>query len=180
MPKDFTKTDAVAGITTAEDRRRFARYSFIAQAEVKDMKPPHVRIQARISDLGREGCYVDTISPFAVGTSVLIRVTRSDKAFSAQAMVLYATVGMGMGVKFTLVEPGELPVLEKWLAELRGESTEESAAMMKGQVQEHGQELHGSREFLSELVAALVRRHVLTDAEGKALLDKLSRNQNLF
>jgi hypothetical protein len=181
MPKDSTKPGAaVPGTIAADDRRRFPRYSFIASAEVRDMKPPHVRILARISDLGREGCYVDTISPFVPGTSVLIRVMKNDKAFSAKAIVLYATLGMGMGVKFTSVEPSEVPVLEKWLAELTGEPTEETETILKGQIPDHRQEQSGIREFLGELISALVRRSVLTEAEGKALLDKLSGNRNLF
>jgi hypothetical protein len=181
MAKDSTKTGANAGTVAAEERRRFARYSCVANAEVKDMKPPHVRIKARISDLGREGCYVDTISPFAVGTSVLIRVMKNDQAFSAKAIVLYATFGMGMGLKFTSVPPDEVPVLEKWLAELSGEApTEESEATITGQAHDHGQEQSGLRGLFSELIAALVRKHMLTEAEGKAMLDKLSGNQNLF
>src|ERR1700680_4068318 len=123
MPKNSTKTDSIVGTVLGEDRRRFPRYPFIAYAEVTDTKPPHVRIKARTSDLGREGCYVDTISPLEIGTNVSIRIMKDNKAFSTKAMVLYSTLGMGMGVIFTSVEPGELPVLENWLAELSGEPT---------------------------------------------------------
>jgi hypothetical protein len=180
MPQDLPKRDARARTITGENRRRFARYSFIAQAEVKDVKPPHVRIQARISDLGREGCYVDTISPFAVGSSVVIRVMKGDKGFSAKGIVLYATVGMGMGLKFTSVEPSDLPVLERWLAEASGESAEEPEATMEGQAPGRSQERSALRELLEELIAAQVRARVLTEAEGKALLEKLAGNRNLF
>jgi PilZ domain len=180
MPKDSTKTDSILGTVLGEDRRRFPRYPFIAYAEVTDTKPPRVRIKARTSDLGREGCYVDTISPFAVGTNVSIRTMKNDKAFSATGTVLYSTVGMGMGVIFTSVEPSELAVLENWLAGLSGESTEESEAMMKGQVQIHGQEQNEMRDLFGELIAALMRKRMLTDAEGKAMIDRLSRKQNLF
>ena len=182
MPKDSTKTDSIVGTVLGEDRRRFPRYPFIAYAEVTDTKPPHVRIKARTSDLGREGCYVDTITPFAVGTNVLIGIMKNDKSFSARGTVLYSTVGMGMGLIFTLVQPGELPVLEKWLGELSGELPTEPQPepTMDGQFQDHSDEQGEVREFFDRLTTVLVQKQVLTEAESKAMLDKLSRNKKLY
>jgi hypothetical protein len=179
MPKD-SEADANVG-AMVDDRRRFPRYSFIAYAEVTDVKPPHVRIKARTSDLGREGCYVDTITPFAVGTNVLIGIMKNDTAFSAKGTVLYSTVGMGMGMIFTLVQPGELPVLEKWLAELSGElPIEPQPEPMDGQFQDHSDEQGEVREFFDRLTTFLMQKRILTEAESKAMLDKLSRNKKLY
>jgi PilZ domain len=183
MPKELTKTDAIAGTIVGDERRRSPRYPFIAYAEVTDMKPPHVRVKARISDLGREGCYVDTISPFAVGTNVLIRIMKNDKVCSPKALVLYSTVRMGMGVEFTSVAPGEVPVLERWLAELSGELPAEELSgelAMDGQFQDHGDEQDEVREFFGNLTSALVRKRILSEVEGNAMLDKLSRNKKLY
>src|SRR2546428_8480000 len=68
------------------------RYPFTAEAEVIELQSG-TRITGRMSDLGREGCYVDKINPFPVGTIVKLRLR--------QAKVIYAQVGMWMGLFFT-------------------------------------------------------------------------------
>jgi hypothetical protein len=102
------------------ERRRFPRYPFVAYAEVTDMNPPHVRIKARTSDLGREGCYVDTITPFDTGTQVLVKIMKNQQTFKANGVVVYSTVGMGMGVRFASIEPPDVLVIEGWM-EVKGE-----------------------------------------------------------
>jgi len=173
MPNDSSKSDSAES-----ERRHFPRYSFIASAEATNVKT-QVRIKARISDLGRWGCYADTISPFEVGTEVRVQITK-ERLFSAKAKVLYSTVGMGMGLIFTSVDPIELPVLEKWLAELSGESAVEPADESVP-VQDHDspnpqQELRELRRAFNQLIAMLVRKGTLTDSEGKAVQQALSKD----
>jgi hypothetical protein len=83
---------------------------------------------------------------------------------------------MGMGLLFTEVDREHVPVLEKWLAELSGEATPESEAaeaVTQGNPPESAHlEVHN---VLNELITALMRKRVLNDAEGKALLQKLTR-----
>jgi hypothetical protein len=62
MPDD-SKKDTVVAL----ERRDFPRYSITASAEATDVKS-QTRIKARISDLGRWGCYVDTLNPFVVAS----------------------------------------------------------------------------------------------------------------
>ncbi|MGB7023766.1 MAG: PilZ domain-containing protein [Candidatus Acidiferrales bacterium] len=75
---------------------------------------------SRSTDLGRGGCFVDTISPFPVGTSVRLRLTVEQKSFEASAKVVYSMIGMGMGLAFTSIEPEQLWVLESWLGNRSG------------------------------------------------------------
>ena len=110
---------AVVGLAPRE-RRAHPRYPFTASAEAMDVRSG-TRLNARISDISRGGCYVDSISPFAVGTEVKIRITKDANSFISQGKVVYSTTGMGMGLKFTVIEPDQRWMLEKWLAELRGE-----------------------------------------------------------
>ena len=56
------------GVSSIE-RRKHSRYSFSAAVELMEMRSA-ARIQGRLSDLGRGGCYIDTISPFGVGAEV--------------------------------------------------------------------------------------------------------------
>ncbi len=89
-----------------------------------------------------------------------------------------------MGLAFTSVEPAQLWVLEKWLGALSGELVPELheheeetnelvvhdalASRGPGANAEHGL-------VLNELIIALMREDVLSETEGKRLLQKLMR-----
>ncbi len=168
----------VVGLAPRE-RRAHARFPFTAGAEVLDARSG-ARLNARVSDLSRGGCYVDSISPFTVGTEVKLRITKDASSFSSQAKVVYSSVGMGMGLAFTVIEPEQRWILEKWLAELRGEPSPEPESLEEpksGPIVEQSETADSTRSeqsyVLNELIIALMRKRVLTDAEGKALLQKL-------
>jgi len=54
-------------VGTSGDRRRATRYSFSATAEVLEIASG-TRVSARAADLSMNGCYLDTLNPFAVGS----------------------------------------------------------------------------------------------------------------
>jgi hypothetical protein len=115
----------------------------------------------------RRAMSLQGLCPFAVGTNVLIRITKNDKVCSPKGPALHSTVRMGMGVEFTSVVPGEGPVLERWLAESSGELPAEELP---------AEEL----EFFGRLTSVLVRKRVLTEVEGNAMLGNFSRNKKLY
>src|SRR5580692_4207553 len=47
--------------------RRSPRFPFIASAQVVETRT-EARLQARTSDLSREGCYLDMLNPLPIGT----------------------------------------------------------------------------------------------------------------
>jgi hypothetical protein len=104
------------------DRRHFPRYPFVAYSEVTDLKHPDVHMRARTSDLAREGCYVDTITPFDVGTYVAVKIVKNEQRLLVNGRVFYSSAGMGMGIRFTPLKPGERHLIERWIIELRGEA----------------------------------------------------------
>jgi len=175
MVSDRTKIETSAGVASVE-RRKHPRYSFSTAAEVVEKKSG-ARIQGRITDLARGGCYVDAMTPFAVGSEVTIRITVESKSFEAPARVVFAAPGMGMGLTFTAIEPEQLPVLQKWLAELSGTAGPEPLIEKEYKLSDRvAADQAPSREqnyVLNELIIALMRKNVLTDLEGKALLQKL-------
>lgn len=125
--------------------------------------------------MGLGGCFIDSISPFPVGTGVTLRLTFEHKTFEAQANVVYAQMGMGMGLSFTSVEPDQLFVLEKWLGNLSGKMPPE---LVTHEPPEHAQQEAGRAEagfVLNELIIALMRKQILSESEGKQLLQKLLR-----
>jgi hypothetical protein len=157
------------------ERRNHPRYPCTAAAEVVDTQSG-ARISGRTSDISKGGCYVDALNPFPVGTVVKIRLTKDEQTFVAQAKVAYAAVGLGMGLMFTSAEPEQQWVLERWLAELGGTSAPEPE--VPEQADRKAPEKNSKNEqyyVLNELIISLMRKGVLTDAEGKAMLEKLSR-----
>jgi hypothetical protein len=178
MLEDRKKEQSFVGVA-ARERRVHPRYPFTAGAELTEARSG-ARLNARVSDIGRGGCYVDSISPFNNGAELNIRITKNANSFSSQARVVYSSPGMGMGLMFTVIEPEQRWILEKWLAELRGDPSSETNVALEpqhGGMPEQSQPPKASNSehsyVLNELIIALMRKRVLTDAEGKALLQKL-------
>lgn len=82
---------------------------------------------ARASDLGAGGCYIDTVTPFPVGTSVVLNLASEHHNVHAMANVVYAHTGMGMGLAFAEMTPTQKANLSAWLCELSGESPKAAA-----------------------------------------------------
>ncbi len=166
------KEDSSAGVA-AKEQRNHPRYAVSAIAEAVHLQAD-TRLNGRVSDLSRGGCYIDTINPFPVGADVKIRITKGNASLLAEAKVLYAASGMGMGLAFTKIEPERMQVLEEWLRELSGESPPQANALEEdtaGPVEASaGSE---SKYVLNELIVTLIRKRVLTESEGNALLKKL-------
>jgi hypothetical protein len=175
MLEDRKKTAYASVASVPAERRNHPRYPCTAAAEVVDTQSG-ARINGRTSDVGKGGCYVDTLSPFPVGSVVKICLTKDKQSFAAQAKVAYAAVGLGMGLMFTSAEPEQMWILERWLAELGGTSPSEPE--VREQVDRKTPEKN-SRNMqyyvLNELIISLMSKGVLTDAEGKAMLEKLLR-----
>jgi hypothetical protein len=167
---DDSKKDIVALL----ELRSFSRYSFTASAEVTDVKS-QTRINARISDLGRGGCYVDTISPFVVDRDVKVRIVKDKIWLSAHGRVVYSTIGMGMGLIFTVVEPADRSILEKWIAELSGDPS--CVEANQDTVEHHSTEISLNElcDVLNGIINTLIDKHILPDAEGKSMLQRLAR-----
>ena len=74
-------------------------------------------LSARVSELGANGCYFDTISPFPEGASILLKIVRGLVFFEAPGLVAYSRPSLGMGVEFQKIHPYFLRVLQGWLKE---------------------------------------------------------------
>lgn len=101
------------------DKRRVARYSLIATAEILDIDTT-TRVNARVSEISLHGCYLDVLNPLPAGSVVAIRIVRDTGVFRTKARIVYIHPGFGMGVSFLETDPAEQAILEKWLAELPG------------------------------------------------------------
>jgi hypothetical protein len=98
------------------ERRGSPRYPFFASAEVTELTSG-ARLKASTSDIGSNGCYLDTINPLPPGTIISIQITYQGKVFEAGGVVAHSHPNMGMGVKFIALESGCSDLLGTWLHE---------------------------------------------------------------
>ena len=164
-----------AAIASAAERRRNLRFPFSATVEAIEPKSG-TKVTGRTSDLGLGGCYVDTLSPFPVGTEATIRILRQNESFQAQAKVVYSLIGMGMGLAFVTAQPKQIRIFQRWLQELSGQSVPAPDVPTEDEPETPPSEKTQSllrNAVLSDLIMTLMQKNVLTEREGKDLLRKL-------
>jgi hypothetical protein len=98
-----------------KERRQTLRVPFVAYAEVTE-EGANVSIGARVSDISRDGCYIDLRSALPQGTSVQIKIKTAAEFFEASAVVGYTHIHLGMGLIFSEVNSESQAVLQKWIA----------------------------------------------------------------
>jgi hypothetical protein len=110
---DKTESGQFATVPAAPvEKRKSPRYSFSATVDAHDILAD-TSIIGRLSDISRNGCYVDTISPFAMGAEVALKITAGSRSFLTDSRVVYSSNGMGMGLLFTAAEPEQVETLER-------------------------------------------------------------------
>lgn len=179
MPSSNEKKVGTPQELTPQERRRNLRFPFTASAEIIEAKSG-ARISGRTSDLGLGGCYVDVMTPFPIGAEALVKITRGTESFEAKVKVVFSQVGMGMGLAFVSAQPSQYRLFQRWMLEISGEATPlmEPAAPGKNKQSVESNKLEqgtDGNQFLYELLITLVRKKVLTEEEGMALLKKIPR-----
>ena len=180
MMEKLSKASIVPNASEPAEKRRHPRFSFSTGGEAFDPQA-NVQVTGRLSDISRSGCYMDTISPFAVNAVVILTVTHEGRTFKTKAKVVYSLNGMGMGMAFATTEPDQARVLDAWLAELGGlihlepaQATLEAAAP-EAPIEAApliDQEL---RDIVRELIVVLSRKSIVGDVEAMAMMRKLSK-----
>jgi hypothetical protein len=155
------------------ERRFHSRFPFTVMVEAIDPQS-QAKLSARTSDIGLGGCYVDTLNPFAAGTVIKIRLTKDEVTVEADAKVIFSQVGMGMGVAFISAIPRQFRIFQKWLNELTGESLHEPESPERTEKDTVVANSMKNPDFvLRELLIALMKKGVLSEVDGKAMLQKL-------
>jgi PilZ domain len=162
-------------------RRSQSRKPFIASVLVFDPKS-ETQLRARTSDLGLDGCFIDTLNPFAPGTMLKVRIDKGGTSFETWAKVVYSLSSMGMGMVFHFVAPEQLWVLQGWLGdetehvllpEISLPPAEEEIAAAAFLTAEKTKDVHC--DALSQLIAELTSRGLISEEKGNAILQTLSR-----
>jgi PilZ domain len=98
------------------ERRASPRYPFFAPAALTE-PTSGARSEARTSDLGSNGCYLEMINPLRPGTVIGIQIIYQGQVFAAGGVVAHSHSNIGMGVKFIALESGCAVLLGTWLHE---------------------------------------------------------------
>jgi hypothetical protein len=163
-----------SSIRSGPDHRAQVRFPFSAAAEICELHS-QTRLAGRCSDLSSGGCYIDALTPFAVGAVVKVRIERDLREFEAGAVVAYAHVSMGMGLAFTEIKHEHQDVLRSWIAELSGERPSGSAMSTPTAVIAQTGANANMRLVVHGLIAMLVRKQLITDDEAAGLLREMFR-----
>jgi hypothetical protein len=91
-------------------------YSLVVDIEITDVHLG-VQIRARTTMLSLLGCVVDTLELFPMGLRVDVKLARRATEVRALGKVLYARSDLGMGLAFTIIEPEDLRILDRWVSE---------------------------------------------------------------
>lgn len=160
--------------SSGHEKRAQVRFPFSAAAEVYELRSK-TRVTGRCSDLSAGGCYIDTLSPFAVGAVVKIRMQRDTREFESAAVVAYAHTSMGMGLAFAEMKREHQAVLRSWIAELSGEQPPEPLATAPEPETGANDASSNAQLVLHELIILLVRKKIITGNEGAGFLRAMFR-----
>lgn len=167
LSKTLPKTMLAIATDEAAERRGGLRYQVTVAAEVIELISG-TRFSTRTTDLGPGGCFVDTLMPLPVGSSVRVRLHKDNVAIEALGTVTYSQSGLGMGVAFDAMPPERARALDAWLAELTAvkphsfDAPQTSARAPAKQAQ--------PADAAQRLIRLLVKRGVISEADAAALL----------
>ena len=116
MPSKTSSVSSKRYFTFAE-RRKAPRYRVVAIAELTDPGDAKM-LSAKVTEVSRSGCFVDSPKTFPVGTSLKVIISRDQRTFVAKAEVIHVQEQIGMGVAFVDPPQDQLKVLDSWLAAL--------------------------------------------------------------
>jgi len=85
------------------ERRRSRREIFFTEVNIEGKNASE---QSRVTDIGLEGVFVDTISPSPVGTVLRLSFGLGRERFvTTQGIVVHSMPSIGMGIQFTGLKP---------------------------------------------------------------------------
>jgi len=169
--------------SSGAEKRKATRYPVSAAAEIVETRS-RTRLSARAADISLSGCYLDAINLFPVGSAVGLRLTNEARTFECEARVTYSLPGMGMGLAFTRMSPGQAAVLRDWIAELAGHAGDadpiapaESEITFESTVARPAasRDSNGCKDVLYELVSLLQRKGILGETEANTLRSRIAR-----
>jgi hypothetical protein len=88
-----------------DNRRKFARHRISYPLELRDERV-NTPLRVNATDVSGNGCYVETIMPLPIGTSLRVDLWIEEQRLSSTAVVRTRDPGVGMGIEFTGLPEG--------------------------------------------------------------------------
>jgi hypothetical protein len=104
---------------TQTERRRFQRYSWGANAQVRKKGVP-VNTPCKVSDISLGGCYVELMMPFPQETPIELDLFWQDRKLTIDARVATSHAAIGMGASFFGFSETQFRLLQELIDELSG------------------------------------------------------------
>lgn len=164
----------VRTVEKQNERRKIPRYAVNADSEVEEPKV-RAKINGRMTDLGLGGCYVDAMMTFPVDTAVHMRMTREDLHFEADARVVFAKPGLGMGLMFTDLTAVHKRYLAEWVDELSGTERIVEQSTKSTPLDDAEAGVRSEQTVVQQLITLLMRKAVVTHAEYEDLLRAIGK-----
>lgn len=166
VAQSASSNGAAMANTAPSERRCATRSAFVAPVDMVEMRTGS-RIRARTSDLSPQGCYVDTLNPLPVGSSVRMQIARAGLVLDVLANVSSRHAGSGMGVVFGEITEAQRGILESWLSELGFPSQAAFDNPFPAAKPAAPLEV----DCATRLVQVLLRKGVITHAESREILN---------
>ena len=94
----------VRAITPAQrapdNRRKFQRHKISFPLELRDERV-NTPMRVNATDISGNGCYVETVMPLAIGTSLKVDFWINEEHLTSSATIRTRDPGVGMGIEFT-------------------------------------------------------------------------------
>jgi hypothetical protein len=90
----------VAGVRNPDNRRKFLRHRISFPIELRDERV-NTPMRVNATDISGNGCYVETIMPLTIATSLKVDLWIDQEHISSSAVVRTRDPGVGMGIEFT-------------------------------------------------------------------------------
>ena len=97
LPKDVQAAPVPVRL---ENRRKFVRHKISFPLELRDERV-NTPMRVNATDISGNGCYVETVMPLAVSTSLKVDFWIEEEHISSSAVVRTRDPGVGMGIEFS-------------------------------------------------------------------------------
>ena len=125
MPQQEAPWDVVNQVSSTEpvkprdsDRRRFTRHKIHFPLEISFPDHARAHMQCSATDMGGRGCYVESLVPLSIGTSVIITFWIDSEKMRTTGTVRASDPGVGMGIEFTSLTDEIQDKLQKYLEKI--------------------------------------------------------------
>jgi len=102
--KEHLTPDQITPQPEPNNRRKFARHRVSFPLEVRDERV-QTPMRVNATDISGNGCYVETILPLAIGTTLRVDFWVDTEKISTSAVVRTSDPGVGMGIEFIGLTP---------------------------------------------------------------------------